>query len=79
MQKLLKWMMSDKAFHFLYCFLFSSIWLPLGVGFAVGKEVYDWFKYGNKVGKKAFAKMAIADLVADVFGILSAIFVITYF
>ena len=76
---MLKLLTSDKALHFLYCFFLASIWLPLGIGFAIGKEVYDWFKYGNKVGKKAFAKMAITDLVADVLGILSAIFVITYF
>lgn len=78
MNKLLKLMTGDKAFHFLYCFLFASIWIPLGIGFAVGKEIFDWLKYGNKVGKKAFAKMAIADLAADVLGILAAIFVITY-
>lgn len=72
MNKLLKLMTGDKAFHFLYCFLFSSIWLPLGIGFAIGKEVWDWFDYGRKLGLIKFLPMALSDLLADGLGILCA-------
>lgn len=71
-EKIMLLMMSDKAFHFLWCFLFASIWVPMGVFLALAKEAYDWFSYGKKVGLKAFAKMAIADLFFDSIGIIFA-------
>lgn len=67
---MLKLLTSDKALHFLYCYFLASIWLPLGIVFAIGKEVWDWFKYGKKT--KRFWKMALSDLLADGLGILFA-------
>ena len=66
---MLKLLTSDKALHFLYCFFLASIWWPLGIVFAIGKEGWDWFKYGKKT--KGFWKMALGDLVADVAGIVA--------
>ena len=37
--------------------------------FAIGKEVYDWFKYGQKLGLVKFLPMALGDLLADGLGI----------
>ena len=64
---MLKILTSDKAIHFLSCYFLASIWLPLGIVFAIGKEVFDWFKYGKKT--KGFWKMALGDLLADGLGI----------
>ena len=75
MSGLLKLLTSDKALHFLYSFFLASIWWPLGIVFAIGKEVYDWFKYGSKLGLKKFLPMALSDLLADGLGILTAIIV----
>ena len=66
---MLKILTSDKAPHFLYSFFLASIWLPLGIMFAIGKEVYDWFKYGQKLGLVKFLPMALGDLLADGLGI----------
>ena len=71
---MLKILTNDKALHFLYCFFLASIWLPLGVVFAIGKEVYDWFKYGKDA--KGFWKMALGDLVADGLGIAIAFWIV---
>ena len=71
---MLKLLTSDKALHFLYCFFLASIWLPLGIMFAIGKEVYDWFKYGKET--KGFWKMALGDLVADGLGIVIAFWIV---
>ena len=71
---MLKILTSDKALHFLYCYFLASIWLPLGIGFAIGKEVYDWFKYGKDT--KGFWKMALGDLIADVLGIAIAFLIV---
>jgi hypothetical protein len=35
---------------------------------AVGKEIYDWCKYGKNLGWKVFAPMAIGDIIADGIG-----------
>ena len=70
---MLKILTSDKALHFLYCFFLASIWWPLGIVFAIGKEVYDWFKYGKET--KGFWKMAIGDIIFDTFGIIFAILI----
>ena len=63
----------DKVLHFLGCFFLTSIWLPLGIGFAIGKEVWDWFDYGKST--KGFWKMALSDLLADGLGVLLAYFI----
>ena len=62
---------SDKALHFLWCYLLASIWLPLAIAFAIGKEILDWFKYGKDMGWKKFLPMTVGDLVADGMGIIS--------
>lgn len=72
----MKLLTSDKALHFLYSFFLASIWLPLGIVFAIGKEVYDWFKYGKKLGWKKFLPMALGDLVADGLGIAIAFLIV---
>ena len=49
----------DKLYHFGICFI-ASIFQPwLAVGLALGKEVYDWFKYGRKLGLVKFLPMAL--------------------
>ena len=72
---MLKLLTSDKALHFLYSFFLASIWWPLGVVFAIAKEIWDWFGYGRKLGLKKFLPMALGDLVADGLGILLAFFI----
>ena len=72
---MLKLLTSDKALHFLYCFFLASIWWPLGIVFAIGKEVYDWFKYGRKLGLVKFLPIALSDLLADSLGVLLAFFI----
>ena len=64
---MLKILTSDKALHFLYCFFLASIWWPLGIVFAIAKEIWDWFGYGKST--KGFWKMALGDLIADGLGI----------
>jgi len=71
---MLKLLTSDKALHFLYSFFLASIWLPLGIVFAIGKEVWDWFSYGKET--KGFWKMALGDLVADGLGIVIAFWIV---
>ena len=66
---------NDKAWHFLACYFLASIWWPLGVVFAIGKEVLDWFSYGSKLGLKKFLPMALSDLLADGLGVLLAFFI----
>lgn len=64
----MKLLTSDKALHFLYCYFLASIWLPLGIVFAIGKEVWD-------IRKRGFDKDNILDLLADGLGILTAIII----
>jgi hypothetical protein len=71
---MLKLLTSDKALHSLYSFFLASIWLPLGIGLAIGKEVWDWFDYGKNT--KGFWKMALGDLVADGAGIAIAFLIV---
>ena len=66
----------DKVLHFLGCFFLTSIWLPLGIGFAIGKEVWDWFDYGRKLGLIKFLPMALSDLIADGIGIIMGIILV---
>ena len=72
---MLKILTNDKALHFLYSFFLASIWWPLGIVFAIGKEVYDWFKYGRKLGLIKFLPMTLGDLLADSLGVLLAFFI----
>ncbi len=72
---MLKLLTSDKALHFLYSFFLASIWWPLGVVFAIAKEIWDWFGYGRKLGLIKFLPMALGDLVADGLGVLLAFFI----
>ena len=72
---MLKILTSDKALHFLYSFFLASIWWPLGVVFAIAKEIWDWFGYGRKLGLIKFLPMALSDLLADGFGVLLAFFI----
>ena len=59
---MLKLLTSDKALHFLYSFFLASICMPLGIGLAIGKEVWD-------IRKRGFDKDNILDLLADGVGI----------
>ena len=65
---MLKLLTSDKALHFLYSFFLASIWLPLGIVFAIGKEGWD-------IRKRGFDKDNILDLLADGLGVLLAFFI----
>lgn len=71
----MKLLTSDKSLHFLYSFFLASIWWPLGIGFAIGKEAWDWFKYGKKLGLRKFLSMSAGDLLADALGVLLAFFI----
>ena len=46
----------------------------LGIALAIlaslGKELYDWFKYGKKMGWSKFKKLMFGDLIADGIGII---------
>lgn len=44
-----------------------------GMFLGIGKEVYDWFKYGKKMGWSKFKSLAIGDLIADGIGIILGI------
>jgi len=63
--KLLKLLTSDKAIHFLYCYFLTTIYLPLAVVLALGKEAYD-------IKKRGFSRDNVYDLVADILGIALA-------
>ena len=69
----MKLLTSDKAIHFLSCYFLASIWWPLGIGIAIGKEVWDWYMYGRFT--KGFWKMALEDIIFDTFGIIFAILI----
>ena len=56
---------SDKALHFLYCYFLTTIYLPLAIAFAIGKEAYD-------IKKRGFDRDNVYDLVADGLGIALA-------
>ena len=63
---MLKILTSDKAHPPLSIpFFLASIWWPLGIVFAIGKEGWDWFGYGRKLGLIKFLPMALSDLLAD--------------
>ena len=64
----------DKLYHFGICFVVSIFNPWLAVGLAIGKEVWDWFKYGKDT--KGFWKMALGDLIADVLGIAIAFLIV---
>jgi uncharacterized protein YfiM (DUF2279 family) len=70
---------TDKLLHFMTCYFLVTFGtalielLYIAVIFtavvAVGKEIYDWCKYGKNLGWKAFAPMAFGDIIADGIGI----------
>lgn len=70
---------TDKLLHFMTCYFIVtfvtaligllSIAVILTAIIAIGKEIYDWCKYGKKLGWKVFAPMAIGDIIADGIGI----------
>ena len=60
-----KLLTNDKAMHFLYCYFLTTIYLPLAIAFAIGKEAYD-------IKKRGFGRDNVLDLVADVAGIILA-------
>jgi len=64
-----KLLTSDKALHFLYCYLLATIYLPLAVAFALGKEAYD-------IKKRGFSRDNVYDLVADGLGIGLAVLIL---
>lgn len=45
----------------------------VGVFLGIGKEVYNWFKYGKNMGWSNFKSLAISDLIADGIGIIFGI------
>lgn len=45
----------------------------LGIFLGVGKELYDWFKYGKNTGWDEFKHLAFGDLLADGIGIILGI------
>ena len=53
----------------------------LGIALAIlaslGKELYDWFKYGKKMGWSKFKKLMFGDLIADGIGIIMGIILVT--
>lgn len=77
----------DKLLHFFGNYglvitggLLSFLWQPfmiiclgLSVFLSVGKEVYDWFKYGKKMGWSKFKSLMFGDLLADGIGIIFGI------
>jgi len=67
--KLLNLLTSDKALHFLYCYFLTTIYLPLAVAFALGKEAYD-------IKKRGFSRDNVFDLIADILGIALAYVII---
>ena len=73
-------LLTDKLLHFSIAYgatltlCMINPWLSLLVVLAsIGKEVFDWFKYGKET--KGFWKMALSDLLADGLGILTAIII----
>ena len=52
----------------------------LGIALAIiaslGKELYDWFKYGKKIGWSEFRKMMFGDLIADGIGIIMGVILV---
>ena len=50
-----------------------SLWIAVGLAIvlSVGKEVFDYFRYGREVDN--FKTMVIGDLIADAVGIVGGI------
>ena len=69
--KLLKLLTSDKAIHFLYCYFLTTIYLPLAIAFALGKEAYD-------IKQRGFDRDNVYDFLADGLGILTALLILHF-
>lgn len=71
--------MMDKLLHaqtnFIIVTLASiwSLWLAVAIAvvLSIGKEVFDYFRYGREVDN--FKTMVIGDLIADAVGIVGGI------
>lgn len=71
----------DKLLHFLACYFIVTVFAVIHLHFAVcvaviiaiGKEVYDFIKYGKNMGWKTFMPMGFWDFVFDMGGILCGI------
>jgi len=71
--------MMDKLLHaqtnFIVVTLASiwSLWLAVAIAvvLSIGKEVFDYFRYGREVDN--FKTMVIGDLIADAVGIVGGI------
>ena len=50
-----------------------SLWLAVAIAvvLSIGKEVFDYFRYGREVDN--FKRMVIGDLIADAVGIIGGI------
>jgi VanZ family protein len=50
-----------------------SLWLAVAIAvvLSIGKEVFDYFRYGREVDN--FKRMVIGDLIADAVGIVGGI------
>lgn len=75
----------DKLIHFettmLIVFVFyiaNYLWIGISLAIicSIGKEIFDYFKYGKDMEKEKFSKMVIGDLIADLAGILSGLILI---
>ena len=53
------------------------IGIALAILASLGKELYDWFKYGKKMGWSKFKKLMFGDLIADGIGIIMGIILFT--
>ena len=71
--------MMDKILHAQTTFIIvtlASIWslwiaVAIAVVLSIGKEVFDYFRYGREVDN--FKTMVIGDLIADAVGIVGGI------
>ena len=74
---------SDHVKHFFVCFIATAICTPflgvwawtVGLAVGLGKEVYDWFKYGRTMGWEKFRPLTVGDLIADTLGIIGGILI----
>ena len=49
--------------------------ITLAILASLGKELYDWFKYGRKYGWKSFCEDSKGDLIADFIGVIGGILI----
>lgn len=74
----------DKLLHFLVCYFIVTVLAVINLHVAIyvaiiaaiGKEVYDYIKYGKNMGWKTFIPMTFWDFVFDMGGILCGILLV---